>query len=155
MNPHQQIVEKKHAKHFFFSWRLNSPILCLCSSLLALSLFYISVWIVSTWASSCRFWICCVGWLIPVQTGGGWGEKKKKKKKKATRSSPRLYSPTSSCLPFRRVLCPSRTILVWLMKPGWFRGTRAAQIEHSILFIPSPSRNNVLGGIYFELISVH
>ena len=85
MNPHQQIVEKKHAKHFFFfsfSWRLNSPILCLCSSLLALSLFYISVWIVSTWASSCRFWICCVGWLIPVQTGGGWGEKKKKKKKK-------------------------------------------------------------------------
>lgn len=41
------------------------------------------------------------------------------------------------------------------MKSSWFCGTRAAQIVQSIIFIPSPSRNNVLVRIYFEIFFVH
>lgn len=101
----------------------NSTILCLDVNIVSFwFLFGISVWIVSTWPSSCCFWICCVGWLIPMQ-----GEKK------PHRSSQRFTYPHHARLPIRWVLCPSRTILVWLMKPSWFRRTQAAQIELSIL----------------------
>lgn len=91
-SPREQRVEKKqqHAKHFFFMKTEFSHSVSAQLIVSIVTFFYISVWIVSTWASSCRFWICCVGWLIPVQEG-----EKKKEEKKATRSSPRLYSPTS------------------------------------------------------------
>lgn len=42
-----------------------------------------------------------------------------------------LLYPYQVCLPIQWVTCPS--ILGWLMKPSWFRGTQAAQIERSIL----------------------
>lgn len=82
--------KQQHAKHFFFMTTEFSHSVSAQLIVSIVTFFYISVWIVSTWASSCRFWICCVGWLIPVQEG-----EKKKEEKKATRSSPRLYSPTS------------------------------------------------------------
>lgn len=82
--------KQQHAKHFFFMKTEFSHSVSAQLIVSIVTFFYISVWIVSTWASSCRFWICCVGWLIPVQEG-----EKKKEEKKATRSSPRLYSPTS------------------------------------------------------------